>query len=111
MIQDVHSHTYYSYCGKDSPEALIKKAKNAYELIKDYQNFTTSTGKKISSEAFLDAIDAEIAVISCGTGNKYGHPNQPVLDRYEERGMTVHRTDLEGTIVYSSNGAEFTRVQ
>ena len=26
MIQDVHSHTYYSYCGKDSPEALIKKA-------------------------------------------------------------------------------------
>ncbi len=63
-----------------------------------------------SCNEFLDAIDAEIAIISCGTGNKYGHPNQPVLDRYEERGMTVHRTDLEGTIVYSSNGAEFTRV-
>ena len=26
MIQDLHSHTYYSYCGKDSPEAIIKKA-------------------------------------------------------------------------------------
>ena len=64
-----------------------------------------------SCDEFLDAIDAEIAVISCGTGNKYGHPNQPVLDRYEERGMTVYRTDLEGTIVFSSNGAEFTRVQ
>ncbi|MBQ2256754.1 MAG: MBL fold metallo-hydrolase [Clostridia bacterium] len=63
-----------------------------------------------SCNEFLDAIDAEIAIISCGTGNKYGHPNQPVLDRYEERGMTVHRTDLEGTIVYSSNGAEFKRV-
>ncbi len=63
-----------------------------------------------SCEEFLDAIDAEIAIISCGTGNKYGHPNQPVLDRYEERGMTVHRTDLEGTIVYVSNGAEFTKV-
>lgn len=63
-----------------------------------------------SSEKFLDAIDAEIVVISCGTGNKYGHPNQPTLDKYNERGMTVHRTDLEGTIVYSSNGAEFTRV-
>ena len=64
-----------------------------------------------SSEAFLDAIDAEIVIISCGTGNKYGHPNQPTLDKYAERGMTVHRTDLEGTIVYSSNGAEFTKVQ
>ncbi len=60
-----------------------------------------------SSEAFLDAIDAEIVVISCGTGNKYGHPNQPVLDRYEERDMTVYRTDLEGTIVFVSDGAEF----
>lgn len=63
-----------------------------------------------SSEKFLDAIDAEIAVISCGTGNKYGHPNQPVLDRYAERDMQVYRTDLEGTIVFVSNGAEFTRV-
>ena len=64
-----------------------------------------------SCEAFLDAIDAEIAIISCGTGNKYGHPNQPVLDRYAERDMQVYRTDLEGTIIFTSNGAEFTRVQ
>ena len=63
-----------------------------------------------SCDEFLDAIDAEIAVISCGTGNKYGHPNQPVLDRYAEREMQVYRTDLEGTIVFVSNGAEFTRV-
>ena len=63
-----------------------------------------------SCDEFLDAIDAEIAIISCGTGNKYGHPNQPTLDRYEKRGMRVHRTDLEGTIVYVSNGAEFTQV-
>lgn len=26
MIQDLHSHTYYSFCGKDSPEKLIEKA-------------------------------------------------------------------------------------
>ena len=26
MIQDIHSHTYYSYCGKDSPEDVIKNA-------------------------------------------------------------------------------------
>ena len=28
MLQDLHSHTYYSYCGKDSPEQLIKTAIN-----------------------------------------------------------------------------------
>lgn len=26
MIQDLHSHTYYSYCGKDSPEAVIQNS-------------------------------------------------------------------------------------
>ena len=62
-----------------------------------------------SCDEFLDAIDAEIAVISCGTGNKYGHPNQPVLDRYAERDMQVYRTDLDGTIVFVSDGAEFVK--
>ena len=34
MIQDLHSHTYYSYCGKDSPEAVIENAiKNGIELV------------------------------------------------------------------------------
>lgn len=34
MLQDLHSHTYYSYCGKDSPEHLIKTAiKNGIECL------------------------------------------------------------------------------
>ena len=28
MIQDLHSHTYYSFCGKDSPDAIIEAAIN-----------------------------------------------------------------------------------
>jgi len=26
MIQDLHSHTYYSFCGQDSPEAIVEAA-------------------------------------------------------------------------------------
>ncbi len=26
MIQDLHSHTYYSFCGKDKPETVVEKA-------------------------------------------------------------------------------------
>lgn len=34
MLQDLHSHTYYSYCGKDSPEDIIKNAiANRLELV------------------------------------------------------------------------------
>lgn len=34
MIQDLHSHTYYSFCGKDSPETIIQAAiKGGIELF------------------------------------------------------------------------------
>jgi len=34
MIQDLHSHTYYSFCGADSPEAVVEAAaENGIELI------------------------------------------------------------------------------
>lgn len=62
-----------------------------------------------SCSAFLDAVDPEIVVISCGTGNKYGHPNTDTMERYAEINAQVWRTDLEGTIVFVSNGAEFTK--
>ena len=26
MIQDLHSHTYYSFCGADTPEAVVEAA-------------------------------------------------------------------------------------
>ena len=95
---------------KRSEEEILKKYSGS-ELDCDILKSGHHGSSSSSSEAFLDAIDAEIAIISCGTGNKYGHPNQPVLDRYAERNMQVFRTDLEGTIIYSSNGAEFTRVK
>lgn len=50
-------------------------------------------------DVFLDAVDCEYAVISCGADNAYGHPTQAALDRLKARGMTVYRTDLNGDIV------------
>ncbi|MCL2528050.1 MAG: MBL fold metallo-hydrolase [Defluviitaleaceae bacterium] len=62
-----------------------------------------------SSEALIDAINPDIAVISVGAGNKYGHPHQVVLDRFAERNIEVLRTDLEGTIVLVTDGANVRR--
>ena len=52
-----------------------------------------------SLEIFLEAVDCEYAVISCGAGNKYEHPTQAALDRLIEDGMTIYRTDNNGNIV------------
>lgn len=52
-----------------------------------------------SLDVFLDAVDCEFAVISCGEGNNHDHPRQEALDRLIEDDMTIYRTDNNGNIV------------
>ncbi len=52
-----------------------------------------------SSDEFLRAVAPRIAVISCGRGNVYRHPSPEVLERCENQGIRVLRTDLNGGIV------------
>ena len=63
-----------------------------------------------SSQAFLDAVDPEIVVISCGEGNKYGHPHDEAMRRFEAMGLKIYRTDLEGDIVFRTDGESFTLI-
>jgi len=59
-----------------------------------------------TSESFVIAVSPRYAIISCGIDNSYGHPRREVLDRLREHGASIYRTDLDGTIVISSDGRE-----
>lgn len=56
--------------------------------------------KTSSNKAFLKAVNPTYAVITCGTGNKYGHPNQETLETLEELQIKTYRTDEIGNIVF-----------
>lgn len=62
-----------------------------------------------STQSFLNAVTPEMAVISCGKDNDYGHPTRAVLDRLEGMNVTYWRTDLEGSVVIISNGETLTK--
>ncbi|MDB4949279.1 MAG: internalization-related competence protein ComEC/Rec2, partial [Gemmatimonadetes bacterium] len=51
-----------------------------------------------STEEFVDAVRPELAVISVGRRNRYGHPNEDVLERYARHHVRVARTDRDGTV-------------
>ena len=55
-----------------------------------------------TSDEFLRAASPSEAIISCGAKNKYGHPNQEVIDRLNKYNVKIRRTDVEGTISYVS---------
>ncbi len=64
-----------------------------------------------SSAAFLSAVSPEIAVISCGRDNPYGHPSEGVLMRLNWYTDTIFRTDKDGTVVIESDGKNVRRVE
>ena len=53
-----------------------------------------------TSHDLLQATIPQLAVISVSADNPYGHPRQEVLDRLAQYGCQIHRTDLEGTIIF-----------
>ncbi len=57
-----------------------------------------------TSAAFLKSVSPKYAVISVGAGNNYGHPHKETLGRL--KGINVYRTDLNETIVFTSDGKD-----
>jgi beta-lactamase superfamily II metal-dependent hydrolase len=52
-----------------------------------------------SSKKFLNKVKPEIALISVGEGNTYGHPTDEALKRLQNVGAKIYRTDESGTIL------------
>jgi len=57
-----------------------------------------------STEAFLDAVSPQAAVIQSGTGNMFGHPHPQTLDRLGERNIEVYRNDRQGAVMLTYRG-------
>ncbi len=53
---------------------------------------------------FVERTMPEIAVITPGLYNPYGHPNQSVLDTLWKYNANIYRTDYQGTVIATSNG-------
>jgi competence protein ComEC len=58
-----------------------------------------------STAAFLDAVRPRVAVASAGAGNSYGHPTKATLDRIAARDAQVLRTDRNGSVEVTLDGA------
>lgn len=61
-----------------------------------------------ATEEFLQAVDPVAAVISAGFQNSFGHPHKAVLERLKRRSCQVFRTDLEGAVVFHTDGRRLT---
>ena len=87
------------------------EASNELNIIKNYDlndiDFLKvghhGSSSSTTSE-FLKEISPDVAVISCGYKNQYGHPHKSTLDTLDKNNVLTYRTDILGNIVFYSDG-------
>lgn len=84
-------------------EELIEK-----EIKEDVESDVIKVGHHgsdtSSSIDFVNRVNPKYAVISVGSNNKYNHPREEVVLRWESVGAKIYRTDINGVINISSDG-------
>jgi competence protein ComEC len=84
-----------------------RSAKGERELLRDYDLpdlevlIVGHHGSKYSTcRELLIKTRPDIAIISVGADNQFGHPTEEVLQRLDKYGCVVYRTDRDGTVIY-----------
>ena len=80
-------------------KAILNTYKNKLEIFQSTILKVAHHGSKSSStQEFLDVVKPKIALIGVGENNLFGHPNAHVIERLEECGIKIFRTDESGEI-------------
>lgn len=75
-----------------------------FDLTADVIKLGHHGSKTASTEKYLDAVNPQIAIISCGQGNSYGHPRVTVMEYLVERNIDYYITVDNGDITVESDG-------
>lgn len=59
------------------------------------------------SKTFLAEVEPEIAILSVGPDNVNGYPAEGTCNRLRDAGAELYRTDMNGTIVITTDGDEY----
>lgn len=91
-----------------STEQHLIQISTSTDLLSDLLKVGHHGSKTSTSDAFIAAVHPQLALISVGAHNTYGHPTQETLGRLASASVPVLRTDQHGIIVCTSNAIVFT---
>lgn len=78
------------------------------EIKSDVLKIGHHGSKYSSSQALLDKVSPQYAIISVGADNNYHHPHQNTMKKLDAMAIKTYRTDRDGTIILTTDGTNIT---
>ena len=97
----------------DIEEIAEKKLIKYYskeELNADILKISHHGSKTSTTTEFLDVVNPRIALIGVGQNNKFGHPDDSIINNLANRNIKIFRTDKMGEIIIKSDGNKIKKV-
>lgn len=97
---------YRSFLFTGDAEAEVERAilTRGFDVQADVLKAGHHGSRTSSSEPFVREVAPAYAVITCGSKNSYGHPHDEVLERFNNVGAVCYRSDIHGSIVFTTDG-------
>jgi len=104
MIKITYGNTSFLFTGDAEHEEELSVIEQGYDLSADVLKVGHHGSSYSTSYLFLRKIMPKYGVISVGKHNSYGHPSEQTISRLNDADVAVYRTDLQGDIIFSSDG-------
>lgn len=112
VIKLINGENSFLFTGDAEHISENEMLDNDYRILKsDVLKLGHHGSSSSSSEEFLRAVNPDYGVILVGERNSYGHPHWETLDVLEYMGIKYFRTDLDGNIIFRSNGEKISIVK
>ena len=103
VIRVVFGESSFLFTGDAFKEVEIELLEKGINVNSNVLQVGHHGSRTSTAPEFIASVLPEIAIISAGKDNRYGHPHQETLETLENYGVFILRTDLHGDIKISTS--------
>lgn len=104
VIKLQYGSTSFLFTGDANKLSESEMINKGFNLEADMLKVGHHGSKTATSDQFLNEVNPKYAIISVGKDNKYGLPNNEVIQKINDLGCQIYRTDEIGTLIVKSDG-------
>ena len=100
VLRVIHGNNSFLLTGDAEEEEEQSILRSGAEIQSTVLKIAHHGSAYSTSQQWVNVVNPQIAVITCGSDNEYGHPTEQVLSRLKNMGISVLRTDMHGDIIF-----------